>query len=607
MARKGMVFMLPIARRDENILFITVEHCAEYCKDAFDIDVDLKDIRTLIAVSLLPVFEFDSNEWLFIDDVISLLPALSTMADLKDVEFLGRNLFRNDIPTSIKPSPHTRIDLVIGDKVVHPAFYAAARNLISIAHSFESENLEENTSIPYFTPTRVYTSSSGVGKYIDEQRARAKCVESTNASQFANSAYYMGSKRVLGGFLVEAISSVLPKDGVVVDLMCGSGAGSGAFSKFWKTLASDAQEFCRFLAVVQGGGFSTKKAESLLRRILPVGRDHASELRSQLSTFLDWEDKIFHSDVGTNSLEDYSSFIDTFPTYPDGIPYAGWNPIREVEKRRQNPILHPYCLFTAYFANIYFGLRQCVEIDSLRFAIEQIEDKYERQWALGALVATLSALGTSYAGHFAQPLIKNSKDLNLKNLTEIIEKRAYSIMHEFSVRLLNLAEESEKSPRPIEVVPGPWPEALLALDSLLDDEPVVVYLDAPYKREEYSRYYHVLETVISYLYPACIGSGKIPDKHKGERFQSEFFTKNELLLTRAFVNVITEILKRGWICAWSYSDSGDASIVAVVKEVREIMRFNAKSYVTPFEHKSQGGKRPKKIKEYLILLMPRDF
>ena len=81
----------------------------------------------------------------------------------------------------------------------------------------------------------------------------------------------MGSKKVLSSFIAEAVSEVTDNDATIVDLMCGSGAASSAFSQLWRTYASDAQSFCRTLAVIQGSGYDSTRAQSVLRLI----NDHA--------------------------------------------------------------------------------------------------------------------------------------------------------------------------------------------------------------------------------------------------------------------------------------------------------------------------------------------
>ena len=195
-------------------------------------------------------------------------------------------------------------------------------------------------------------------RLVEKQVSRSRILDMSRASEFAQSADYMGSKRGLAAFLVEAISSVLPENGIVIDLMCGSGAASGAFCRFWKTYASDAQRFCEILARIQGAGYSVTRSQSLLKQLVPRAQEHARHLSKRLEFFVKWEDRIFHGNLGPELLEDYREFVSALPTYPSKEIRNGWFPFREVERRKKNPAQYPYCLFSCYFANIYFGLRE---------------------------------------------------------------------------------------------------------------------------------------------------------------------------------------------------------------------------------------------------------
>jgi adenine-specific DNA methylase len=144
------------------------------------------------------------------------------------------------------------------------------------------------------------------------------------------------------------------------------------------------------------------------------------------------------------------------------------------------------------------------------------------------------------------------------------------------------------------------------LEKVLSDEDVLVYLDAPYKREEYSRYYHVLETLVQYDYPSCTGVGKTPNKRMGERFSSDFFTRSGSQAIQAMTKVISEILRRGWKCAWSYSDSGSVNMVRTIENISSTFGCQVTSFAVPYEHKSQRGAKPKKVKEYVILFDPQN-
>jgi adenine-specific DNA-methyltransferase len=606
MVQNDMDNTSPSSKSDETSAFIRSTAIEEFCRATSGLEVKSSNIHRLVENHILPIYQSHSETWVLVQDVLSLLPTLAAMASLDEAAELGPLWGGTRGKNGIWLYPNAKIDFTSERDKVEPTYFAAVRNLAQIAYSSDFDSSATMSTVPYYPPTLLTTSASELREHSNKQLRRSYDLNLSRASQFANSVYYMGSKKELAGFLVEAVDSILPVHGTVIDLMCGSGAAAEAFSRTWKTIASDLQEFCQILATVQGAGFSLHSAQRLLDSLLPAAHKHAEILSSKILTFLDQEDRFLYGDVGPRLLKEYQRFVAAFPTYPSETFVDEWAPFKEVEERKRDPRLQPYCLFTSYFANVYFGLRQCVEIDSLRFSIDQICDEHNRAWALGALIAAVSALGTTYGGHFAQPRFKKPEDIAIEggkyNLSWLLRQRTFSIIHEFSARLLNLSSESESAPRPIDIVPGPWQVAIDYLDAAAISGPVLVYIDAPYKREEYSRYYHVLETLVTYRYPASIGSGRIPSKANSERPSSEFFTRSSEQVTKVFVQMIAEILGRGWSCAWSYSDTGAIDIKSVVERVTLRTNCTVHSFATPHSHKAQGGRRERKVTEYLIVL-----
>jgi adenine-specific DNA-methyltransferase len=321
---------------------------------------------------------------------------------------------------------------------------------------------------------------------------------------------------------------------------------------------------------------------------------------SKLEYFVQVEEDLFHKNVNYELMGKYLQFIDSFPTYPSNTHNRNWNPITEINDRKEDNNRYPFCLFTSYFANIYFGLRQCIEIDSLRYAIEKIKNIEEKNWALGTLIATTSSLASNYGGHFAQPI-----KITESNFAKIIESRSQSIFHEFSIRFINLALESEKKSYKIELLPGPFLQTLTKLEeSNLGNNGIMIYVDAPYKRDEYSRYYHLLETLVQYNYPSSFGNGRVPKKGDGERFGSEFFTRNFNSLNEIFINLFSRILQNGWKCAWSYSNNGDANMKYIIEQVHDNTNCKTFSYSVPYVHRSQGRRGAKNVTEFLIFFIP---
>jgi len=583
-----------------NSAFVEVRDIPIYLKTKYAASLTANGLQALEMANLLPIFVYGSEKYVPLQNLEDFKYLLNSLAEPYIADLLNWRLACGTMPFTLAISDTTDIALPDGNPRDKAVFYSALHNLVQELSEVHDSETNESVDIPFVSGTRIRTGSQIVRHIAERKLARASLCEDSNASIFANSAYYMGSKKTLAAFLVEAISSVLPEEGIVVDLMCGSGAASGAFSKVWSVYASDAQEFCRVLARIQGKGFSLRRAKVLISKLMPIVRDHAEDLSARIAPYLKLEDRIFHSNIDRTLLAQYHKYMVDFPLFPEGKASNAWDPTSLVERRKANRDIRPYCLFTTYFANHYFGLRQCVEIDSLRYAIDKTSAGDARTWALGSLVTALSALGSAYGAHFAQPI-----EINENNIIQILERRAQSVVHEFCVRLLNLSTVSAESPHEITVLPGPWQSTLQTLGQLRLAAPVVVYLDAPYSRDEYSRYYHVLETAIAYSYPSSTGRGRTPDKKKGERFNSEFFTKDRNKLQGTFVRIITEILARGWFCAWSYASSGSANALEVISTVIDKSRCTIKVYCAPHTHKAQGrGSKAKVVSEYLVIFLP---
>lgn len=447
----------------------------------------------------------------------------------------------------------------------------------------------------------VVTCESNICEYMEQASKRRESLERIRHSNFANSASYMGSKKKIAGFIVESMFPYLSGRPAFIDLMCGSGSMSHAFAQIGETFASDAQSFCRLLAKIQGGGFTKKKADRILSQIDGAYQEHFSYLVKSLNSSVEEEDYIFHMDLSNPEevLQKYDDYVERFEVYSSEQPSSEEMAVRIVERKKSNTV-YPYCLFTFYYANIYFGLQQCIQLDSLRYAIDLIDDKEERDWALGILVVSTYQIASGHAGHFAQP-----KKVTAGNIENIFQMRQRSAYLEFCKRFQCIAEESSFCPNQVQTIPGPWLTAIQYIKDSVTGEKAI-YLDAPYKRDEYSRYYHILETIVKYDYPSSEGNGRVRSKKKGERFSTEFFTKTVSSIECIFINLINEILNIGAICAWSYSDNGMASIVNVISGVMEKAECEVYLYGTHYKHASQRkigeeNKRQIPVIEYVII------
>ncbi len=416
---------------------------------------------------------------------------------------------------------------------------------------------------------RVLVPHSELAPIVARLSERMNQVSTDHAPELTKSAYYMGSKYSISSYLVEAVANVLPPNGVVIDLMCGSGSAARAFSLNWDVLACDAMDFCSCLASSFGRQKSATTVLEALPRIHSSFQENSALLRKSVDGLLRAEQELLYSplDIEGGLREHYAEFISHTPRFPEGGSFDGWSPADEVRQRQTNGHLRekPYCLMLSYFGNVYFGLRQALELDSLRYAIDQLEQGPLRRTALAALVATASYIGTGYASQFAQPV--NIRGLSRRKLFNLLERRAINVFPEFVARITAIVEVATEAIHPVSSFTGAWEQALKEVSSFAQGRPACVYLDAPYTRDEYARYYHVLETLCKYHYPDAIGRGRVPNRKLGQIFQSPFFTRTDSAIAPLLSEIITESLHHAEYCAWSYSSRARASIPEVVRNI----------------------------------------
>lgn len=344
------------------------------------------------------------------------------------------------------------------------------------------------------------------------------------------------------------------------------------------------------------------RASKIADEVLRVARSHFEDLPTDVCSEIEVERRFLASELSDGVEAEFANWVCGYRERLWAMP--GLSGLEKIEIRRNDPLVKPYLLFSLYYANLFFGVRQAAEIDSLRFAVESLDDPVEREWAMGALICAVSSCAYTYGGHFAQPRIPSERDRLVESAEDILAKRSLSVSQEFYVRLSNLGAESESVDHRVETVPGAWERALSAVESSVQGCPVCVYLDPPYTRDEYSRYYHVLETLVLYDYPVVGGKARIRARGTVGRFASPLSTRVLARVEKELSSIMRACLVRGWSCFWNYSSSGAASIVDVLGMI-EPYASNVEVFSMQHSYKAQGRRTAKSVDEYGILVSPR--
>jgi hypothetical protein len=158
-------------------------------------------------------------------------------------------------------------------------------------------------------------------------------------------------------------------------------------------------------------------------------------------------------------------------------------------------------LLSATYAGTYFGLRQALELEHLRAALDQAlnresaDSRWLRAGLLTALCHAASMAVFSPGKHFAQPhRIRDGKELDF-HAKRVLSDRSIDVVEHFRYA----AEQIDARAR--------WAsEGHRAHNRLVEETSAAdlrgwgvqaVYADPPYTAQQYSRFYHLLETLVT--------------------------------------------------------------------------------------------------------------
>ncbi len=365
--------------------------------------------------------------------------------------------------------------------------------------------------------------------------------------------WYMGAKtRICPDFIEGAVADLLPEGKTLLDVCAGTSAVARTFAPRHRVFANDVQHFSAIIASAHLEGDAewrealehldpevdlsraTESNRKSLEKLLPLAVEREGYLLPRVISELSSNAK------ETPACDEYRGLVAATPEptlESKGKPDKRYQRFAEgmpgiIRERQRDPSTRPYALITAYAGNVYFGLEQSITLDSLRIGIDSIPDSdplrdRKRVLYLAALVQAAS-VSTSGTSHFAQPR-SLTKD---RELLAVARRRSIDIEVEFHLSLDAMRREWGRAPRNDgnRVFRMPAEELLGEEGPLVGEEIGLIYLDPPYTADNYSRFYHLLETLVDYDYPAlamragALTRGRYPVSEK--RFQSRFCSKD---------------------------------------------------------------------------------
>ncbi len=344
---------------------------------------------------------------------------------------------------------------------------------------------------------------------------------------------YMGTKRHMADHVRDAIAGLEPR-GRVVDLFSGMGSVAESLQDTASVVTNDAMSFTAALSRARfTGGNRESTSEEVSKRLTPTYEVRLKELEVKYAEELDRELAALAGSRG--DLCDYM----------EKARHVGNSATRRRAARvaAESSGTDHYELASLYFSAGYLSLRQSIELDAIRAAIDRDEHLDERDWLLGAWIAGASVL-INAPGHTAQYLRPNSDSAHAR----IVRTWSRSIWDEFTAALNTVSQVGSESWRSRNSVYVGDALDLISAGELRDIG--TVYADPPYTKDQYSRYYHVYETLYRYDYPDSRGAGR----SRSDRFTTGFSLKSAVVAS--FHDLCRNVARMRVPLVISYPSSG---------------------------------------------------
>ncbi|MDP8228549.1 MAG: DNA adenine methylase [Candidatus Electryoneaceae bacterium] len=428
----------------------------------------------------------------------------------------------------------------------------------------------------------------------------------------------MGSKKSILDFVAGELERLTEPGDILIDLMAGSHTIGYAMKHKCRIVANDIQHYSFVIGRTLLNYIPEPRFEGYIqdefRKLYLTNRRHLEKL---FEPGLIVEEDMLYSEHPPNWMK-YRDFCENFPYYLRPTITTGWHEdfllmfSRErVKAYRSWHKLEPYSLFSVFYANGYMGVRQAMELDSLRYAIDKLCDGMNdngddndgfdvaglRNILMSALLAVLSRINPG-PGHWAA-----IPRVSIRNYDHIISYRKLELYDLFMSKVAELEKALAKNTSPYAsdhiVMTEDFPVFIEEITDAIR-QAKVVYLDPPYSQGHYSRFYHLPETLVRYDYPEIAFAGR----YRTDRHQSPFAKKETV--AKALGHICRYVRSVGTILVISYSQNG---VIQNTKQFRAILEqyYSPKNIKLKSRHASHskfGQAERMKTEEYLFICYP---
>jgi len=422
--------------------------------------------------------------------------------------------------------------------------------------------------------------------------------ELRNDKSYVHIMKYMGSKRELLPEIKESISGMTSKGDTVIDLFAGTSSVGAYIKEDYNIVSNDIQNYSQILAkalIESSSIVLPDHIDSMVESIKELYYENKKKLIQLFpSTYKKSKEfVVIERGQWTEKQKDsYQIFFNAFPSSTNQFQsndeelsslskmYFSYN------KSNKRDI---YLQTTFLFSETYFSFEQAMDIDSIRYAIDNIvKDEVLKSIFLASLMYAYSYC-SSGTGHFA--MYRNFTDIH--SVEDTFTYRKKDVWTYFIRKLNDLIAYHKYIPHRTYVSYSE--DYVKLLDMNIMDQTSLIYADPPYSPVHYSRFYHAIESLVKYDYDIPSFKGR----YRSDRHQSPFCQKTNV--KKAFIVLFEKAFKYNVNVLLSYSDTG----MITQEEIKQIIldcgfEFDITSIV--YDHSTLGrkGHKSNQINEYLI-------
>ena len=387
-----------------------------------------------------------------------------------------------------------------------------------------------------------------------------------NEEQIPHILKYMGGKRDILTDIGRAVNEMDEEGGITdfCDLFSGTTIVSYAFSDHYNVVSNDIQCYSAIFANTYASDFSQivnpgEVAECILRDCAQIVEDN----------------KVHYPNLD-------------FP-YQWEMDFQTMKSYEELQMNlRTKEFDAGFSFFKQNYSGTYWSYEQCLWIDAIRAVAERYRGASLFYPIMSALIFSMSYASQS-TGHFAQ-----YRTLTSKNYKSVLLYRMKEIPVLFQRKLIELITVLNR-PRDhsFRVSTLDYSDCIATLSPN-----TIVYADPPYSAVHYSRFYHVLETLVRYDHPRL----EYKARYRDDRYQSPF--DQARCVEDAFRRLFVAVRNQRCHLLLSYSDNAMLSEERITEIASQCLgdEYHMKRYSRDYQHMTMGRSDQSKMDVHELLL-----